>query len=167
MKVVGRYKGKNVRLGVVNEVIEPADGPSGMRNSLWYQIAGEEYIEKAFEYAHAADPDAKLFINDYNTHQPEKRQYLHDLIKRLKDKGIPVDGIGHQCISISKSVGAGNRCNDQRLQGPRHRAADYRARHERLHEQHGFLGDIPARTANQAGESIQGHFRRVQNIRMR
>lgn len=93
--LVGRYKGKIYAWDVVNEVIEPADR-SGMRNSLWYQIAGEEFIEKAFEYAHAADPDAKLFINDYNTHQPEKRQYLHDLIKRLKDKGIPVDGVGHQ-----------------------------------------------------------------------
>lgn len=87
--VVGRYKGKIYAWDVVNEV-EPADGkPGGLRNSLWYQIAGEEFIEKAFEYAHLADPVAKLFINDYNTHQPQKRQFLHDLIK-------PVDGIGHQ-----------------------------------------------------------------------
>lgn len=81
----------------MNEVIEPGDQkPNGLRNSLWYQIAGEEFIEKAFEYAHTADPDAKLYINDYNTHQPEKRQFLYDLIKRLQDKGIPVHGVGHQ-----------------------------------------------------------------------
>ncbi|MFD1956465.1 endo-1,4-beta-xylanase [Paenibacillus thailandensis] len=95
--VMGRYKGQIYAWDVVNEVIEPGDNrPNGLRNSLWYQIAGEEYIEKAFEFAHAADPDAKLFINDYNTHQPEKRQFLHDLIKRLQAKGIPVDGVGHQ-----------------------------------------------------------------------
>jgi endo-1,4-beta-xylanase len=93
--VVGRYKGKMYAWDVVNEVIDPSQ-PGGMRNSLWYQIAGEEFIEKAFIYAHEADPGAKLFINDYNTHDALKRQYLHDLIKRLKAKGIPVDGVGHQ-----------------------------------------------------------------------
>ncbi|MUT68568.1 endo-1,4-beta-xylanase [Paenibacillus sp. NEAU-GSW1] len=95
--VVGRYKGKIYAWDVVNEVLEPGDKqPGGLRNSLWYKIAGEEFIEKAFQYAHEADPNAKLFINDYNTNMPDKRQDLHDLIKRLKDKGIPVDGVGHQ-----------------------------------------------------------------------
>ncbi|TYP76828.1 endo-1,4-beta-xylanase [Paenibacillus methanolicus] len=95
--VVGRYKGEIYAWDVVNEVLEPGDKqPGGLRNSLWYQIAGEEFIEKAFVYAHEADPDAKLFINDYNTNMPEKRQNLYDLIKRLKTKGIPVDGVGHQ-----------------------------------------------------------------------
>ncbi|WP_127530163.1 endo-1,4-beta-xylanase [Paenibacillus kobensis] len=95
--VMGRYKGQIYSWDVVNEVLEPGDRqPGGLRNSLWYRIAGEEYIEKAFEYAHEADPNAKLFINDYNTHDPVKRQNLHDLIQRLKNKGIPVDGVGHQ-----------------------------------------------------------------------
>src|SRR5690606_7016100 len=66
------------------------------RICLWYQIAGEEYIEKAFEFAHEADPEAILYINDYNTHIPEKRDYLYDLVKRLKDKGVPIHGVGHQ-----------------------------------------------------------------------
>lgn len=96
-EVVGRYKGKIYAWDVVNEVIEVGDKqPGGLRNSLWYQIAGEEFIEKAFEYAHAADPGAKLFINDYNTHIADKRQALYDLIKRLQTKGIPVQGVGHQ-----------------------------------------------------------------------
>jgi endo-1,4-beta-xylanase len=96
-EVVGRYKGKIYAWDVVNEVIEPGDRkPGGLRNSLWYQIAGEEYIEKAFEYAHAADPDAVLYINDYNTHFTDKRQFIYDLIKRLQNKGIPVQGVGHQ-----------------------------------------------------------------------
>ncbi len=95
--VVGRYKGKIYAWDVVNEVIEPGDKqPNGLRNSLWYQIAGEEFIVKAFEYAHEADPDAKLFINDYNTDMPDKRQLLHELIKRLKADGVPIDGVGHQ-----------------------------------------------------------------------
>jgi endo-1,4-beta-xylanase len=95
--VAGRYKGQIYAWDVVNEVLEPGDhAPGGLRNSLWYQIAGEEYIEKAFIYAREVDPNAKLFINDYNTNMPDKRQDLYDLIKRLKDKGIPVDGVGHQ-----------------------------------------------------------------------
>ncbi len=93
--VVGRYKGKIGTWDVVNEVIDPS-GPNGLRNSLWYQIAGEEFIEKAFIYAHAADPSAKLFINDYNTEEPAKRDALYALIKRLQAKGIPIDGVGHQ-----------------------------------------------------------------------
>ncbi|GFN30825.1 endo-1,4-beta-xylanas [Paenibacillus curdlanolyticus] len=93
--VVGRYKGQIYAWDVANEVIDESE-PNGMRKSLWYQIAGEEYIEKAFEYAHAADPDAKLYINDYNTHIPQKAQFLYDLVKRLKAKGVPIDGVGHQ-----------------------------------------------------------------------
>ncbi|WP_339158526.1 endo-1,4-beta-xylanase [Paenibacillus sp. FSL W8-0186] len=94
-EVVGRYKGKIYAWDVVNEVID-ASQPDGLLRSLWYQIAGEEYIEKAFEYAHAADPDALLFINDYNTHESAKSQALYNLISRLKAKGIPVHGVGHQ-----------------------------------------------------------------------
>jgi GH35 family endo-1,4-beta-xylanase len=93
--VMERYKGKIYAWDVVNEVIDPAQ-PDGLRRSLWYQIAGEEFIEKAFEYAHAADPDAKLFINDYNTHEPAKLQALYNLIQRLQAKNVPIDGVGHQ-----------------------------------------------------------------------
>jgi len=93
--VVGRYKGQIYAWDVANEVIDESQS-DGMRRSLWYQIAGEEFIEKAFIYAHEADPDAKLFINDYNTHIPAKAQFLHDLVQRLKAKGVPIDGIGEQ-----------------------------------------------------------------------
>ena len=93
--VVGRYKGVISAWDVVNEVID-ASQPDGLRRSLWYQIAGEEYIEKAFQYAHEADPNAKLFINDYNTHESAKSQALYNLIVRLKAKGVPVSGVGHQ-----------------------------------------------------------------------
>lgn len=93
--VMERYKGEIYAWDVVNEVIDTSQS-DGMRRSLWYQIAGEEYIEKAFEYAHEADPNAKLFINDYNTHETAKSQALYNLIVRLQAKGVPIDGVGHQ-----------------------------------------------------------------------
>ncbi|WP_426445558.1 endo-1,4-beta-xylanase [Paenibacillus sp. S-38] len=93
--VMGRYKDAVETWDVVNEVID-ASQPDGLRRSEWYAIAGEEYIEKAFEFARQADPDAKLFINDYNTHEPAKSQALYNLVQRLKAKGVPIDGVGHQ-----------------------------------------------------------------------
>lgn len=93
--VVGRYKGKIYAWDVVNEAI--ADDPEKyLRDSKWYEICGEDYIAKAFEYAHQADPQAKLFYNDYNTERPEKRERVYRLLKSLVDKGIPIDGVGLQ-----------------------------------------------------------------------
>ncbi|OJH39931.1 endo-1,4-beta-xylanase [Cystobacter ferrugineus] len=93
--VMGRYKGKIYAWDVVNEVFDAAQ-PDGLRRSPWYQIAGEEFIEKAFLFAREADPEAVLFINDYNTHESGKSQAMYNLVKRLKAKGIPIDGVGHQ-----------------------------------------------------------------------
>lgn len=93
--VVGRYKGKIYAWDVVNEAIDD-DSTKYLRNSKWYQICGEDFIIKAFEYAHAADPDAKLYYNDYNTERPEKRDRVYRLLKSLKDKGVPIDGVGLQ-----------------------------------------------------------------------
>jgi endo-1,4-beta-xylanase len=81
---------------VVNEVIDPSQ-PDGFRRSKWYQILGPEYIDDAFLYAKKyADPSATLIINDYGTTDPKKRQFLYDLVKSMKVRGIPVDGVGHQ-----------------------------------------------------------------------
>ncbi|WP_261381758.1 endo-1,4-beta-xylanase [Paenibacillus cremeus] len=80
---------------VVNEAIDEKQ-PDGFRNSKWYQILGPEYIEDAFEYAHKYAPNAKLYINEYETHIKKKRQFLYDLVKGLKSKGIQIDGVGHQ-----------------------------------------------------------------------
>src|SRR5215217_6309760 len=86
--VVGRYKGKIYAWDVVNEAI--SDNPQELlRNSLWYQICGEDFIAKAFQYAHEADPKAILFYNDYNTEYPEKRQRIYKLLRTLKDAGVP------------------------------------------------------------------------------
>ncbi len=93
--VVGRYKGKIYAWDVVNEAIDD-DPTKFLRNSKWYQICGEDFIIKAFEYAHAADPQAKLYYNDYNTERPEKRERIYRLLKVLKDKNVPIDGVGLQ-----------------------------------------------------------------------
>ena len=94
--VVGRYKGKIYAWDVVNEAIDESQ-PDGYRRSNWYNICGPEYIEKAFIWAHEADPQAKLFYNDYNTEIPQKRMFIYNMIKKMKSKGIPVHGVGLQC----------------------------------------------------------------------
>lgn len=91
--VVGRYKGKINSWDVVNEALNE-DGT--MRESLWYKIIGPDYIEKAFEYAHEADPNAQLFYNDYNLTDEPKREGAIALIKKLQTEGIPISGIGLQ-----------------------------------------------------------------------
>jgi endo-1,4-beta-xylanase len=93
--VVNRYKGKIYAWDVVNEAV--SDKPEEyLWNSLWYQICGDEYISKAFQFAHEADPNALLFYNDYNEINTIKRNKICRLIKSLKDAGIPVDGVGLQ-----------------------------------------------------------------------
>jgi endo-1,4-beta-xylanase len=93
--VVNRYKGKIYAWDVVNEAIDD-DSTKFLRNSLWYQICGEDFIAKAFEYAHEADPNAVLFYNDYNTERPEKRERDYRLLKKLVDAKVPINGIGLQ-----------------------------------------------------------------------
>jgi endo-1,4-beta-xylanase len=93
--VVSRYKGMVYAWDVVNEVISDKPGEY-FRNSLWYQVCGEEFVAKAFEYAHAADPAAILFYNDYNEINAAKREKIYTLVKSLKDAGVPIHGIGLQ-----------------------------------------------------------------------
>jgi endo-1,4-beta-xylanase len=80
---------------VVNEVIDPAQ-TDGFRRSPWFNITGTDYIERAFRVAHEVSPNAKLYINDFSTTDPTKRQFLYNLISDLKSRGVPIDGIGHQ-----------------------------------------------------------------------
>ncbi len=91
--VVGRYKGKIKGWDVVNEALNE-DGT--LRQSPWMKIIGEDYIEKAFEYAHEADPDAELYYNDYSLENKPKRDGAIELVKKLKADGIPISGIGDQ-----------------------------------------------------------------------
>jgi endo-1,4-beta-xylanase len=94
-EVVTRYKGKIYAWDVVNEVIADEDDKF-YRDSPWLRICGEEFITKAFEYAHQADPQAVLFYNDYNSEQPIKSQKIFNLVQQLKRNGVPIHGLGLQ-----------------------------------------------------------------------
>lgn len=91
--IVSRYKGRVKGWDVVNEAI--MDDGSWRRSKL-YQIIGEDFIPLAFEFAHAADPDAELYYNDFNEWIPEKRNTIIKLVKSLREKGIRIDGVGLQ-----------------------------------------------------------------------
>ncbi|MEK5464112.1 endo-1,4-beta-xylanase [Paenibacillus sp. FSL R7-0210] len=94
--IMHRYKGKIYAWDVVNEAIaDNGGGPDGMRITPWYTLIGPDYIEKAFEFARAADPEAKLYYNDYYTEVPEKREHIYKLLKTLKAKNL-IDGVGLQ-----------------------------------------------------------------------
>lgn len=94
-EVVGRYKGSIYAWDVVNEAVTDS-GEQLLRPSKWLDIAGEDFIAKAFEYAHEADPDALLFYNDYNESIPAKREKIYSLVKSLIERGVPIHGIGLQ-----------------------------------------------------------------------
>lgn len=94
-QVVTRFKGKVYAWDVVNEAVDDNDSKF-LRETDWYRICGEEYIVKAFQWAHEADPDALLFYNDYNTEFAGKRDKVYQLLKQLLDAGVPVHGVGLQ-----------------------------------------------------------------------
>ncbi len=91
--VVGRYRGRVQCWDVVNEAV---DDDGTMRKSIWYEIIGIDYVQKAFEYAHEADPAAVLVYNDYSLPAPVKRDAVIKLVRDLKNKGVEVDAIGMQ-----------------------------------------------------------------------
>ncbi len=93
--VVKRYKGIIYAWDVVNEVISDK-GDEYFRPSEFYKICGEDFVAKAFQYAHEADPDALLFYNDYNEINAVKREKIFKLVKGLKDAGVPIHGLGLQ-----------------------------------------------------------------------
>ena len=91
--VVGRYKGRVQGWDVVNEAL--SDNGS-LRQTKWLKIIGEDYLVKAFEFAHAADPDAELYYNDYALENPAKRDGAVALVKKLQVAGVHVTAIGSQ-----------------------------------------------------------------------
>ena len=91
--VVGRYKGRVQSWDVVNEALSD-DGT--LRQSPWLKIIGEDYIAKAFQYAHEADPQAQLNYNDYSLENEAKRKGALALIAKLKAQGVPVTSVGLQ-----------------------------------------------------------------------
>jgi endo-1,4-beta-xylanase len=93
-QLVGRYRGRIAMWDVVNEAL--ADG-GYLRESGWTRAGGgEEFIAKAFEYAHAADPDALLIYNDYNNELDGKREQMLKLLAALKERRTPIHAVGLQ-----------------------------------------------------------------------
>ena len=91
--VAGRYAGKVNSWDVVNEALNE-DGT--LRNSIFLEKLGPDYIRKAFELAAKAAPGTELYYNDYNIEQPKKRAGVIALVKKLKASGTRIDGIGIQ-----------------------------------------------------------------------
>ncbi|MBO7111731.1 MAG: endo-1,4-beta-xylanase [Bacteroidaceae bacterium] len=96
--IVQRYSDIVYCWDVVNEAVtDDANATDPLRPSQWKQIAGgDEFIRKAFEFAHEADPNALLFYNDYNAAVPAKRDKIYNMVKEMKEAGVPIDGIGMQ-----------------------------------------------------------------------
>ncbi|MET7701902.1 endo-1,4-beta-xylanase [Streptomyces sp. NPDC005485] len=91
---VSHFKGRIYQWDVVNEVFND-DG--SLRDSLWLQKLGPSYIADTFRWAHAADPKAKLFLNDYNVEGVNaKSTAYYELARDLRKQGVPVQGFGIQ-----------------------------------------------------------------------
>jgi len=99
--LVGRYKGKSRSWDVVNEAINDGGNAQtaeteNLRNSAWFQALGPEFLTLAFKFAHEADPDAKLYYNDYGIEAGPKHASSLVLLKRLLKDGAPIHGVGIQ-----------------------------------------------------------------------
>jgi endo-1,4-beta-xylanase len=90
---VGRYKGRINGWDVVNEALNE-DGT--MRQSQWQRIIGDDFIIKAFQFAHEADPKAELYYNDYNAEKDTKLKGVIEIVKKLKAAGVPITAVGMQ-----------------------------------------------------------------------
>ncbi|TAL05678.1 MAG: endo-1,4-beta-xylanase [Verrucomicrobia bacterium] len=91
--VVGRYKGRVKGWDVVNEALN-ADG--SLRKSPWMKNIGEDYLVKAYQFAHEADPEAELYYNDFSLEDAPKREGAMRLVKKLQAAGVKLHGIGTQ-----------------------------------------------------------------------
>ena len=105
--IVNRYKDVVYAWDVVNEAMaddggprfpfgRPGQEPSPYRQSRHFKLCGDEFIAKAFQFAREADPDVLLFYNDYSCVDEGKRERIYNMVKKMKDAGVPIDGIGMQ-----------------------------------------------------------------------
>jgi GH35 family endo-1,4-beta-xylanase len=94
-KMMEHFKGKCFQWDVVNEAYEDEGG--NLRNSAFKSTVGPDFIDSAFVFAHRADPDCKLFYNDFNTETVNvKSDSVYAMVKRMLAKGIPISGVGFQ-----------------------------------------------------------------------
>ncbi|MYQ66722.1 endo-1,4-beta-xylanase [Streptomyces sp. SolWspMP-5a-2] len=102
--VAGHFRGQVAEWDVVNEPMSDdeesyTDGDRGLRSeqSPWFGAMGEQYIDEAFRAAHRADPTARLYLNEYGVEEEGERwDALYDLVARLRERGVPIDGVGFQ-----------------------------------------------------------------------
>jgi endo-1,4-beta-xylanase len=102
--VVTRYRGRVFAWDVVNEAVSDSAKGAGtdLVASIWYNqpgigLAGTGYIEQAFRWAHAADPNALLFYNEYGIEAPgPKFQAVYNMVKDFVARGVPIHGVGLQ-----------------------------------------------------------------------
>jgi len=106
--IMKRYKDVVYAWDVVNEAMADDGGgprwgfgrggqePSPYRQSRHFKLCGDEFIAKAFQFAREADPDVLLFYNDYSCVDEGKRERIYNMVKKMKDAGVPIDGIGMQ-----------------------------------------------------------------------
>ncbi|KAI0034219.1 endo-1,4-B-xylanase A [Vararia minispora EC-137] len=100
--LVGHFKGQTYAWDVVNE---PFNDDGSWRADVFYNTLNTQYVTIAFNAARAADPAAKLYINDYNIEQAgAKATAMQNLIRSLKSAGTPIDGVGLQCHFIVGQV---------------------------------------------------------------
>ncbi|MET8269280.1 MULTISPECIES: endo-1,4-beta-xylanase [unclassified Streptomyces] len=113
-EVAGHYRGEVAAWDVVNE---PFNDDGTFRTSPFYNAMGSDYIATALRAAHAADPDAKLYINDYNTEGlGAKSNAMYDLVSELVAEGVPIDGVGFQAhLAVQYGFPGGMQQNLQRF----------------------------------------------------
>ncbi|KAJ3038671.1 hypothetical protein HDV00_000419 [Rhizophlyctis rosea] len=100
--VMGQWKGQILHWDVVNEIFND-DGT--YRPSVFYQTMGTDFVPLAFNTARSVDPNAKLYINDYNTDGVNaKSTALYNLVQNLTARGVPIDGVGFQAHQVVGQV---------------------------------------------------------------
>lgn len=92
--VIDRYKRQIALWDVVNEAVTDK---GRWRESHWYDIMGEEFLEQAFRAAREADPSAHLMYNDFNMEKRQKQRFVIHILNTLRKRGVTVDGVGLQC----------------------------------------------------------------------
>ncbi|MBE2999423.1 endo-1,4-beta-xylanase [Nocardiopsis sp. HNM0947] len=101
--LLGRYQGRMESWDVINEPFED-DGPE-LRENLWLEVFGEDYIADALWTANAVDPEAKLYINEFNVEGGgDKSDALYELASDLVERDVPLHGIGFQSHFVHGQV---------------------------------------------------------------
>jgi endo-1,4-beta-xylanase len=101
-RVMGHYEKE---VGVWDAVNEPITDRGRVRRSVFEQALGPDFIADAFRTAHAADPDAKLYVNEIGAEGINpKSDRLYEVVRDLKARGVPIDGVGFQAHANLKGL---------------------------------------------------------------